>query len=69
MNTLQIRPPHLSNVATLPWEIQKKFCHYYSYTSDDLRYLRRKQQQLLLCSYSIYLLLFCYLVFLLSAQP
>jgi len=47
MNTLQIRPPHLSNAATLPWEIQKNFCHYYSYTSDDLRYLRRKQQQLL----------------------
>ena len=30
---LQICPPHLSDVATLPWEIQK--CHfqqYYSYT-------------------------------------
>jgi len=23
MNTLQICPPHLSYVATLPWEIQK----------------------------------------------
>jgi len=24
MNTLQMSPPHLSDVATLPWEIQKK---------------------------------------------
>jgi len=24
MNTLQICPPHLSDVAALPWEIQKK---------------------------------------------
>jgi len=24
MNTLQICPPHLSDVSTLPWEIQKK---------------------------------------------
>jgi len=23
-STLQTRPPHLSDVATLPWEIQKK---------------------------------------------
>jgi len=25
MNTLQICPPHLSDVATVPWEIQKSF--------------------------------------------
>jgi len=25
MNNLQICPPHLSDVATLPWEIQKNF--------------------------------------------
>ena len=25
MNTLQICPPHLSDVATLPWEIRKSF--------------------------------------------
>jgi len=25
MNTLQICPPQLSDVATLPWEIQKSF--------------------------------------------
>ena len=45
MNTLQICPPHLSDVATLPWEILKKviFQHYYSYTSDYIRQLRRKQ--------------------------
>jgi len=23
MNTLQICPPHMSHIATLPWEIQK----------------------------------------------
>jgi len=36
MNILQICPFHLSDVSTLPWEIQKKviFQHYYSYTSD-----------------------------------
>ena len=44
MNTLQICPPHLSDVATLPWETQKViFPHYYSYTLNYLRYLRRKQ--------------------------
>jgi len=39
MNILQICPPRLSDVATLPWEIQKKviFQHYYSYTLDYLR--------------------------------
>jgi len=38
MNTLQICPPHLSDVATLPWEIQKViFQHYYLYPSDYLR--------------------------------
>jgi len=30
---LQICPPHVSDVATLPWEIQKShFQQYYSYT-------------------------------------
>ena len=44
MNTLQICPPHLSDVATLPWDIKKShFQHYHSYNSDYLRYLRRKQ--------------------------
>jgi len=44
MDTLQICPPHLSDVATLRWEIQKViFQHYYSYISDYLRYLRRKR--------------------------
>jgi len=39
MTTLQTCPPHLSAVATLPWEIQKViFQHHYSYTSDYLRY-------------------------------
>jgi len=44
MNNLPICPSHLLDVATLPWEIQKViFRHYYSYTSDYLRYLKRKQ--------------------------
>jgi len=35
---LQICPPHLSDVATLPWKIQIViFQQYYSYTSDYLR--------------------------------
>ena len=44
---LQVYPPRLSYVATLPWEIQKKsfsavlFIH--TCTSDYLCYLRRKQ--------------------------
>ena len=44
MHLLQICLPHLSDVATLLWEIQRShFQHYYSYTFDYLRYLRRKQ--------------------------
>ena len=32
MKILQVCPPHLSDVATLPWEIQKShFQQYYSY--------------------------------------
>jgi len=36
METLQICPPHVSDEATLPWEIQKKviFQHCDSYTSN-----------------------------------
>jgi len=42
---LLICPPHLSHVATLPWEIQKKSFStvLFTHTSDYLRYLRRKQ--------------------------
>ena len=45
INSLDICPPHLYSVATVPWEIQKVnfsivlFIH----TSEYLRYLRRKQ--------------------------
>jgi len=42
MKMLQICPPHLSDAATLPWE-KVIFQHYYSYTLDYVRYLRRKQ--------------------------
>jgi len=32
MQILQVRPPHLSDIATLLWEIQKShFQQYYSY--------------------------------------
>ena len=59
MNTLQICPPHLWDVATLPWEIQKKsfFQHYYSYTSD---YLHQKKTNSNCCTaaLAVYLLLF-----------
>ena len=57
MNILQNCPPQVSCVAILPWEIRKShFQHYYSCTSDYLRYLRRKQtatvvQQLQLFTY------------------
>jgi len=45
MKILQICPPHLSDVATLPREIQKKsfLAVLFIHTSDYLRYLRRKQ--------------------------
>jgi len=45
MDNVHTCPRHLSDVANLPWEIQKKviFQHNYSYTSDYLCYLRRKQ--------------------------
>ena len=45
-NISQICPPHLRDVATLPWEFQKvifnSIIHTY-FTSDYLLYLRRKQ--------------------------
>ena len=46
MNTSQICPPHLSDVVTLPWEIQKSYSStklfiYFSWFT--LGYLRRKQ--------------------------
>jgi len=42
---LQICPPHLSDVATLPWEIQKKSFSavLFIHNSGYLCYLRRKQ--------------------------
>jgi len=45
MKSLQTCLPHRSYVATLPWEVQKShfFSHYYSHTSNYLRYLKRKQ--------------------------
>jgi len=58
-NILHICLPHLSNVATLPWEIKKVvFQQYYSYTSDYLHYLRRKQIATIVQCLAGYLLLF-----------
>jgi len=58
MSTLRICSPHLSDAATLPWEMQKKsfFQHYYSYASDYLRLLRRKR----VATVFLQLLLFTY---------
>ena len=53
MNILQVSPAHLSDVATLPWEIQTSFFNINIHnTSDCLRYLRKNEQQLLYCSFS-----------------
>jgi len=42
MNILHFCPPHLSDVATLPWEIQKSFSAVlFIHSSDDSR-LRKK---------------------------
>ena len=44
MNILQVSPAHLSDVATLPWEIQTSFFNINIHnTSDCLRYLRKKR--------------------------
>jgi len=44
MKISQTCPPHLSDVATLPWEMQKSFSTIlFIHTSDYLCYLRRKQ--------------------------
>jgi len=40
---LQTCPPHLSDVATLPWEIQKVIFYSIIHTSDYLGYLTREQ--------------------------
>ena len=61
MSTLRICSPHLSDAATLPWEMQKKsfFQHYYSYASDYLRLLRRKRVATIFsAALAVYLLLF-----------
>jgi len=45
MKILHICPPHLSDVAILPWEIQKKSFSAVLFirSCDYLRYLKRKQ--------------------------
>jgi len=45
--TLQICPPHLSDVATLPWEIQKShFQQYNSYIFLIIYVISEKKQTL-----------------------
>jgi len=43
MKILKICPPHVSDVATLPWGIQKSHFSSIHNTSDYLCHLRRKQ--------------------------
>jgi len=44
---LQICPPHLSDVATLPWEIQKShFQQYYSYIKILIIYVISEENKL-----------------------
>ena len=58
----RLSTPHLSNVATLPWEIPKKVILtvlLFVHTSDYLRYLRKKNKlQLLYCNLAVCILLF-----------
>ena len=57
MNILHICPPHLSDVATLPWESQKSHCQqYYSHILQVSS--EENKLQLLSCSLAVYLLLF-----------
>jgi len=42
INILQICPPHLSDVAILPWEIRKKSFSTVLYTADYLRHLKNQ---------------------------
>jgi len=61
MNILQICPLHLSDVATLPWKIQKVIFHdYYSYTSDYVYTFAQKKTSSNCCTaaLAVYLLLF-----------
>jgi len=59
MNILQICPPHQSDVATLPWEIQKShFQHYYSYTSDYSLAEKKTSSNCCSAAVAVYLLLF-----------
>jgi len=43
MNILHFCPPHLSDVATLPWEIQKSFSTVlFIHSSDDSRLIKKQ---------------------------
>ena len=56
MKISHICPPHLSDVATLPWEIQKViFQQYYSYILQIIYAISEENKY---CSLAVYLLLF-----------
>jgi len=60
MNTLQICPPHLSHVATLPWEIQKSHFSTLLFIFFRLFTLASKKTSSNCCTaaWAVYLLLF-----------
>jgi len=60
MNTLHICPPHLSDVATLPWEIQKSHLSTLLFIYFKLFTLSQKKTNSNCCTaaLAVYLLLF-----------
>jgi len=60
MNTLQICPPRLSDVATLPWEIKKVVFNHYYFIYFRLFTLPQKKINSNCCiaALAVYLLLF-----------
>jgi len=60
MNTLQVCPPHLSDVATLPWEIQKSHFSLLLFIYFRIFTLRQKKTNSSCCTaaFAVYLRLF-----------
>ena len=52
MTILQVCPPHMADVATLPYQ------HYYSYTSHYLRSQKKTNSNCRTAALAVYLLLF-----------
>jgi len=70
MNILQICPPHLSYVATLPWEIQKSFLNIIIHVYFILFTLCQKKTNSNCCTAAsaVYVLLFSASYYLLSPR-